>query len=219
MIVILSKLYCKKFRQKRPSGRCICLDRALGWCYFRPCLFRILISPHYSVRAAHPTETLETMARLTPRGELISLKSAVKTRSWTELTVLDNLLATKGIFAAMVTPNNAPAAVTRLNWPITKLIAHVLCPFADWVKVLEGDKYVTGDLVASSLCYLRKLIVAMMNHEDKEIAGSAKSMFEVFDQRLGTHDPVVISYFSAPGHLPAFFDIRICYRFTLPSCL
>ena len=69
------------------------------------------------------------MARLTTRGKkLISLKSVVKTRWWTELTMLDSLLANENIFVSMITLNKPPAVV-KLNWPRMKRMAYVLRPF------------------------------------------------------------------------------------------
>ena len=69
--------------------------------------------------------------------------------------------------------------------------------------MLEGGKYVTGGLVASSICYLRKLIVALVNHEDEAIAGAAKSMLQDFDQRWGAQHVLLVASFSAPEHIPA----------------
>lgn len=93
--------------------------------------------------------------------------------------MLDSLLANEDIFVSMITLNKAPAVVKKLNWPRMKHMAHILRPFADRVKMFEGDKYVTGGLVESSSCYLRKLIVAMLDHEDEAIAGSAKPMLPI----------------------------------------
>ena len=126
---------------------------------------------------------MNDLAKVTAGNKFITLKVAVKTRWWTELTMLDSIFANEKTFNTMVTLDKAPASVKKLNWPKMRLMAVVLRPFADAAKMLEGEKYPTGGLVASTVGFLRKTLVRMLEHEDETIQGASKAALADVDQR------------------------------------
>ncbi|CAN0514766.1 unnamed protein product, partial [Laminaria digitata] len=108
---------------------------------------------HFS-RSPKASQEMDDLAKVTAGNKFITLKVAVKTRWWTELTMLDSIFANEKTFNTMVTLDKAPASVKKLNWPKMRLMAVVLRPFADAAKMLEGEKYPTGGLVASTVGFL-----------------------------------------------------------------
>lgn len=108
---------------------------------------------------------------------------AVKTRRGTKLTLLDSTFAIEETLDVMVKIVKAPMSVKRLNWQKMKFMAVVLRPFTHAARMLEGENYPTGDLVAGTICYLRKTLVKMQQHEDKSIPGASGAALANINQR------------------------------------
>lgn len=126
---------------------------------------------------------MKALAPITPSKRYITLKAAVKTRWWSEVTMLNSFFANKEILEAMERLGKAPALVKKLEWSKMEIMTTVLRPFADAVKILEGDKYLTGGLVASTICYLCKALFKVLEHEDDAMKGAGAAALADFDHR------------------------------------
>lgn len=58
---------------------------------------------------------MDNIAKVTAHKKFVTLKVAVKTLWWTDLTMLDSIFANEETFSIMVTLGKAPASVKKLN--------------------------------------------------------------------------------------------------------
>ena len=105
------------------------------------------------------SQEMDKFAKVAGSKKFIALKVAVKTRWWAVLNMLDSIFANEETFSVMVKLGKAPPPVKKLNRPKMKLIA-------DAARMLEGEKNSIGGLVEGTICYLRKTLVKMQQHDE-----------------------------------------------------
>jgi len=135
-------------------------------------------------------KSLQTERKI-PLGVIVD----IITRWWSTLSMMDRMLALRPVINQMRAGNflvDVPK-MTSSDWESIKQITEVLKPFKSAMKVLEGNKYVTGSLVASIVLALKKQLKIMASEAQPDTNSQrfAALLFKDLEERWVRSDGVV----------------------------
>jgi hypothetical protein len=110
----------------------------------------------------------------------------VETRWWSTYRSIKRLrFLKKAIQGLLITEEVTCQNLTQSEWLILHQVEITLETMAHWQRILEGESYVTGSMVAVAVYQIRQSYVDVINSDDAMpgIVALSKLLLEDFDQR------------------------------------